>query len=234
MKKACILQPGNIGDIIICLPIAKKLHDQGYHVEWPVWSNFISHFNKGNIDYVNFYQVPMGSNWYSQTLDRCEQENIELFNLTFNQPGSWNNENSKKFRQQKEMSFDVLKYHLSGVDIQEKWKLTINRNSDREQQLFDRLNLPSDYVVTHYQGSDVRKEVKLENLKGCEVVEIQPITDCVFDWLKVIEQARCLVLLDSAFANLVEQLNLPNKKFFIKRRDFVHTPKLKNDWTFID
>jgi len=32
-----MLQPARLGDIIILLPIAKKYHDLGYEVVWPVW-----------------------------------------------------------------------------------------------------------------------------------------------------------------------------------------------------
>lgn len=231
-KQACILQPGNIGDVIICLPIAKHLVNRGYNVKWPLWPNIISHFTKGNIDYVDFYEAPL-DDWYHRTLSECQRDDTLIVDLSFNQPGSWGNNNSKRFASQSELSFDKLKYDLAGVDISEKWNLEISRDNEREQQLFEKLRLSNDYVVTHFQGSDIRKEVKLENLNNCDVVEIQPITDCIFDWLKVIEQAECLVLLDSAFSNLVEQLNITNKKFFIKRRDFVHTPVLRNDWTIV-
>jgi len=233
LKKICIIQPGQIGDIIICLPIAKKFADSGYKVYWPLWEHIFPHFTKGHISYVEFVKIDM-SNWYNNIIQNCKQSSIEILDLSFNQPGTWENTNTKLFGKQTEHSFDVFKYNLAKIDISEKWKLSIQRIKEREDQLYERVYPKNKYILTHFQGSDCRKEIQLTNLNNCSVVEIVPYTDCIFDWLKLIERAEYLVLIDSAFANLVEQLNLPNKKIFIKRRCYTNTPLLKNSWKIIE
>jgi hypothetical protein len=45
-KKAVILQPGKLGDILITIPIAKNYYLQGYEIRWPVFDNFISLLNR--------------------------------------------------------------------------------------------------------------------------------------------------------------------------------------------
>lgn len=56
MKKLGIIQPGRIGDIVICLPIAKWYHDRGYEVLWPVKKDMIKHF-ENYVDYVKFVPI---------------------------------------------------------------------------------------------------------------------------------------------------------------------------------
>jgi hypothetical protein len=217
------------------LPIAKKLADEGYNVEWPLWSDIFPHFTKGHINYVNFKKINSSiEEWYFEILEYCKINNIEPIDITFNQLGAWHNKNTQQFNSQKKIPFDEFKYNLAKIDLNEKWNLTICRNEDRENSLFEKIINQSDYVVTHFQGSDIHKSVKLENKNNLQIVEITPQTDCVFDWIKILKNSKYLVMIDSVFSNLTEQLNIENKKFFIKRRDFINTPTLKNNWIFIE
>ena len=88
MKNLGILQPGKLGDIIICLPIAKYYFDKGYQIHWPIFNNFVDTFREV-INYVNFY--PVTNNVYE-----CfyEAKNIlnsldinELFDIAATFPG---------------------------------------------------------------------------------------------------------------------------------------------------
>lgn len=45
-KKLTIILSGKIGDIIICLPIAKYYYDKGYTIYWPIYDFLISNFNQ--------------------------------------------------------------------------------------------------------------------------------------------------------------------------------------------
>lgn len=50
MKKALIIQPGKMGDLILICPIAKHYYELGYEIHIPIFSNFKSFFDK--IPYV--------------------------------------------------------------------------------------------------------------------------------------------------------------------------------------
>ncbi len=50
-KKAVILQPGKLGDLIITIPIAKHYNSLGYEIHWPVFDNFLSFL--GRFDFIN-------------------------------------------------------------------------------------------------------------------------------------------------------------------------------------
>ena len=48
-----------------------------------------------------------------------------------------------------------------------------------------------------------------------------------------LEHASKIICIDSLFANLVEQLNLPNEKHLILRLPNPYMPVMKNGWQFI-
>lgn len=61
--------------------------------------------------------------------------------------------------------------------------------------------------VSSFQAAALR-----EVARGLPIVEIRSLTDSVFDWLRVIERASCLLMIDSCYANLVEQLGIQVRK----------------------
>jgi hypothetical protein len=131
------------------------------------------------------------------------------------------------------LKFDEYKYAISGVPFVEKWNLVIKRNPEREQALFDAVVKSTDYVVVHKQGSDAHREVLVPaRYRNMQSIEIDERTDCIFDWLLILEKARFLLLIDSCFSNLVDQLGLTVEKQFILRSDVHFTPVLRGDWSF--
>lgn len=210
-SSVCIIQPGNIGDIIICLPIAKHYHDQGLHVYWIVWSHLVSHFNKGNIDYVQFVSVPMQSRWYEWSHEFCREKCSKPIDLSFTQFGSWHTHNTTSYQQQRDMSFDQYKYFLADVDFDLKWNLSLNRSHEREKQLYDHLRGGDDkkYCLVCDTGSDTKLNLKIDNSNySGDILNITPITDCVFDWLLLFERCDKMILIESCFSNLLDQMNM--------------------------
>jgi hypothetical protein len=68
---------------------------------------------------------------------------------------------------------------------------------------------------------------------GYQVVNIGPgITDNVVNWLKVIEGAEELYLIDSSVSNLVDGLDIHRNKWFIRRSKMDLTPVLLSDWQY--
>jgi hypothetical protein len=68
------------------------------------------------------------------------------------------------------------------------------------------------------------------------LIRMDALTDDPFDWLMTLAIASKLVLIDSCFSNLVEQMNLPKEKYLIARSAIRFTPVYKNGWqfTFVD
>lgn len=244
MKKLGIIQPGNIGDIVICLPIAKWYHDLGYTIIWPLYDFIFNNF-KNLVDYVKFTAVPLHNciNTITATLNELE---CEILDLSFTSPYSWQNLNTKQYLNQNKYSFDEYKYHLARVPFKEKWNLQINRDREKEQALYYQLVVNRRYTVVQYASSDVTIDVKLdlEQYSG-QIINLTPVTESVFDWLTILENAENLILIESCVTNIVDQLSIKNKKQILLSkpnyyRDFIDNntrkrgfPILKNNWQII-
>lgn len=78
-----MIQPGKLGDILICAPIAKHYSELGYEVLWPVFSNFISTIER--FDYVTpiDFGIEFGGHYYSNkravfTISSNDMKKIKL------------------------------------------------------------------------------------------------------------------------------------------------------------
>lgn len=229
-RKLGLIQSRGIGDIIIALPIAKWYHDRGFQVYWPIDGRFFSCF-RGAVDYVEFIPFPFkpsleGFLTHPQNLLRavsCERV-VVLYSYLSNVP----NPHPGLFGS---LKFDEFKYAAAGVPFAEKWNLSVRRDAKRESALYGRLVRDENFIVVHRQGSNVRKEIVIPpEYAGCQVIEIDEQTDCIFDWLLILERARFLMLIDSCFANLVDQLGFTNEKMFILRSEVRFTPVLRSNW----
>ena len=120
------------------------------------------------------------------------------------------------------------------MSFSKKWELKIHRDPAREQALFDRLKITGKYIVIHDTGD--KWKVQLDPppawTNDRQVVRIEPLTDNPFDWITTLERAERLIMLDSCFSNLVEQLNLQNEKYLVLRSVTASTPVYKNNWRF--
>ena len=236
--KIGIFQPCKIGDIIICLPIAKYYHDLGYEIIWPIQQQYMSHF-RDVTDYVDF--VP-----YINYNDFIIKYNCNfILDLCFNVFG--NETFTKFYNVQRDYTFDELKYKIANVPFGEKWKLNIKRNISKEQTLFDKLVKQEKYIVKQVNSSSHSIKNKPFHInKDFQIIEINSVTDCVFDWLTIIEKSQGVCLIESCFTNLIDQLNIasPKKYCFLKHGYYGHIlnnrpqhkqgmPILKNNWEII-
>lgn len=227
-----------IGDIIICLPIAKYYKDQGYDIVWPININYYEMF-KNTIDYVEFLPVPPNeSTIYKDSLNAVRHVN-NIIDLFFGYYGT--DRNSSIFYKQ-ETPFDQFKYKLANVDIKEKFNLKINRNLEDEQDTFSRVIKKDKYIVCHTKttrGSDIINFS--DDLTQYQIVDIDNRLDGitgVFSWITILEKASKIVLSNSSFLNLVNQLNInePNR-MYLKNTPAnsyqIEQPLLQGKWDII-
>jgi hypothetical protein len=204
MKKLGIIQPGKIGDVIICLPIAKYYYNQGYEIIWPIYSQIINNFIE-YVDYVKF--VPINRLNCLESYQVCYKNCNTILDLSFNIPGSSSLNTHYFTNMNTEFSFDELKYQIANVPFKEKWNLEILRDRKKEDNLFDKLVTFESYDLIQEQSSD--RFIKIDNNNS--VVKIIPIEGySVFDWLKIVERANKHILIASSFLNLIDQLKIDN------------------------
>lgn len=132
-------------------------------------------------------------------------------------------------------NFEEQFYKMGNVPFDYKYnKFYINRNMDKEIELFNSLDLKKgEYIFVHHDGTGIREEYLDRNIK-----QVFPATNAFFDWIYVIENAKEVHCMDSSFICLVDCLNLnPEIKLFNHRyiRKYPEYIKLgtKKNWIFI-
>ena len=135
------------------------------------------------------------------------------------------------------LKFDEYKYFVANMPLRLKWTLALQRNPEREQALYDKLVDPTrKQLVCHLDGSNFSINPETLNVDASvyQVIQITPDqTNNIFDWLLILERADTLLMIDSVFFNIVEQLNLPNRKYFVRRSPRESTPVIGNQWGFV-
>jgi hypothetical protein len=235
-NKLGIIQSRGLGDIIISLPIAKYYADQGYEIYWPILEEFVSSMQPA-VPWIKWVPVPYdktGRYFWDVPMERLRNfkvtETLCLYQALTGHP-----EFSEEIFFQY-TKFDQYKYIQAGVPFLNKWKLNecITRNRVREQELYNRVVENPNYVVVHLEGSDHRANFNTSIIpQDWQIIEITAQTDSIFDWLAVLEGAQSLVMVDSVYSNLVDQLAIGDDRYFIPRSHIGLTPVQGQHWTWI-
>jgi hypothetical protein len=233
-KKLGLIQSRGLGDLVIALPIAGYYHKQGWEVLWPIAEEFIPSMTRA-APWVKWIplKVDQGPFFYDEPMKRLKNFKCDEIICLYQALTGHNFHDEKYFQYTK---FDQYKYIKTGVPFLEKWKLAeyITRDLAREQALYDRLVSNPNYVVTHLKGSDVVATYDDSIIpQGWQVINIDEQTDCIWDWLTIIEQAQSLIMVDSVFSNIVDQLGIGEDRYFIQRSHIGLTPVLGQDWTWL-
>ena len=233
-----ILLTGGLGDIVIALPIAHQFHKSGYEIFWPILPRFAPTC-KAAAPWVNWFSLPIEPDernpmsWDAFFTkcglpDFCKSEDfLNLMDIIPNRDET-----------DMHLKFDQHRYAKAGLPFLMKWELAdcITRYPEQEAELKAKMvPLDAPYVVTHLQGSSSKMTVDLSEVvaAGGRVVNIEPgLTDNVFNWLGVLEGAEVLYMYDSVFANIVDQMRLPNPKIFYRRSEMQLTPVMGMNWIF--
>jgi hypothetical protein len=234
-KKLGIVQSRGLGDIVISIPIAGHFKDQGWEIYWPVLESFVPSL-ENNVPWVKWIPVPYdppGRYFYDIPMQRLKNFGVTETLCLYQALTGHKFHEEKYFQYTK---FDQYKYIQAGIPFLNKWRLSeyITRDKDREQKLYDRLVTNDNYVVVHRKGSDFEVDVDYSIVPaGWQTIEITEQTDCIFDWLAILERAQSLILVDSVFANLVDQLNIGEDRYFIQRSHIGLTPVQGQHWTWL-
>lgn len=242
-KKIGVIQSRGAGDIVIALPIMWEYHNNGHEIYWPVCEQFIPSF-KDTAPWINWIPVPLDNIGYfflQTPLELLAKQGITnwddilyLYQYLSSVPEKTDPDLFAM------MKFDQYKYAITGIPFKKKWELDkcITRNIDREQTLYKSVVKQSRYMVYQQRASDVSYDYDLSEIDpAIQRIEITELTDNIFDWISIIDGAEILILIDSVFANLVDQLNLaPTAGKYFKRkwdRKVDGNPVLLQDWSYL-
>jgi hypothetical protein len=238
-----IIQSRGLGDIVIALPIARYYYEQGEEIVWPICREFYGSV-KDHVGWVNW--VPIDADAQGRFfLDRPLEVFRELGVDTEEALYLYQYLNTVPHLTDPELfnilKFDQYKYAVAGVPFRDKWRLDqcILRNLTRETDLRKQLGLKlgDRYAVAHLTGSSARVEQSLITFldPAVRVINVDDhLTDSIFDWCGVLEDAEAIVCLDSVFANMVDQLCISGPAlYWIRRSAWDLTPVLGSSWTIV-
>jgi hypothetical protein len=220
MRRLGLIQPGRAGDIIICLPIAKYYFDKGYEIIWPVLSEYYDCFR--DISYVNPVRLDCDISFAAiKAMEICRNKNCEELDLSFGFSGSEASEYHYDLNYSN--NFVYAKYKLAKVPIEERWNLQYNRNRNKELELYNKVVKKPDYILVHADSSRGQHlyskredEVRVQKIEGYNI----------FNWMKIIEDAKEVHCVDSSICNLVES----QKHLYPKVKKYIGGKKHAVGW----
>lgn len=235
-RRLGIIQSRGLGDLIIALPIAHYYYQEGWEIYWPICEEFMPSM-KPTAPWVHWIPIPFdrpGRYFYDIPMERLRNfgcdEILPLYQALTGHPEF---SNEVYFQHTK---FDQYKYIRAGVPFHYKWRLNecITRNSEREQELYKRVVTNPNYALLHLQGWDHKANFDRSIIpQDWQQIEITALTDNLFDWLTIIEQAQSIIMVDSSMANLVDQLGLGDDRYFIPRSHIGLTPVQGQHWHWL-
>ena len=236
MSRIGFIQSRGMGDIVIALPIALHYREQGHQIVWPICQQFMNSVSK-HVPWIEWIPVPVdpqGRFFYDVPMQLLEGRVDEVINLMQYLSSRPQDSDPTIFPI---LKFDQYKYAKAGVPLKNKLRLNecIVRDPVAEDRLKRQLVKARPYIVVHLEGSDVRADLDFSDAErqGYDVVRVSPIANySIFDWIPILEGAESLYLIDSCFANMVDQLDLGRDKWFIRRSKMDLTPVLLSDWNY--
>lgn len=228
-----IICPGRLGDIIMCLPIAKHLFDQGYEVTWPICRQYWPSV-KNYINYVNWKVIDVDFSKSINIAKNVLKESLvkEFISLSFNIPGT---QAETEYWLGSGMRLDEYRYKLVGIDLSEKYNLSYTRQPKSELAIMKKINLGDDFRLVHKEASSYKLSYKISNADK-KIVFVEPVTSSVFDWIQISSLASEIICIESSFSNLIEQLMWPEKKkvLFLKKGHYLNNgvglPTYQTGW----
>jgi hypothetical protein len=134
-------------------------------------------------------------------------------------------------------------YNQFNVDFRKRWThFRVDRDQAREQAYYDSLNIHEDYIFVH---TDPDRGYALDRARlpqGLRVIDAGEVpTKNIFDTLMVLERAKEIHIIESAFEHLIDSFDHWTNKLVLHRyarnQEWVeykyHIPELRLNWTIL-
>lgn len=114
--------------------------------------------------------------------------------------------------------FDKGFYYISGVDFEKRYTyFKLNRDLNREKNLMNSLGLVSNNYIFLHEDPHRNFIIDRKHIKNSSLPVFFPknnITDNIFDYCTIIENAKEIHVFDSSFKNLIETLNIQTDQLY--------------------
>ena len=211
MDKICLIrQPAGLGDIFYLQKIAHEILTHGYKIVWPVQDNFLYITQYIRTPYINFYSevedFPFKNIYLSNPMEIIKTDNFRY--IPFQHADRMTDTSNS-------MLLDI-KYKLVNSDFNG-WADYFNfkRNFGREDMLFYHilgLADSEDYILVNKNFGSPPNTKQITNINISSELKIVNMDfyglDVIFDWCKVIENAKEIHTVDTSICYIMEKLNL--------------------------
>ncbi|TSC63505.1 MAG: hypothetical protein Athens041674_72 [Parcubacteria group bacterium Athens0416_74] len=204
----------------------------------------------GKYDRVSVFATPR--TYTSVQFMYRDLSNLEIIKLDAPLIPAYIEQHRANYAEIKKIGYDALQrdphtrfekefYALAGVDFKKKWEsFHVVRDHVRERYLFERIAPKTPYAFLH-EDSGRRYLIKRRMVASdLPIVEPDPmLTENIFDYCSIIENAREIHVIDSSFMFLIDCLPYenPSQKLYVHRyarqNSDWHLPVLKKNWTIL-
>lgn len=217
-KQIILLQFSGLGDILFIEPIARKYHNNGYNVIWPINDDLI--WIKDYITYVDFKKKSEYPMDYEQCNFAYEYEGIPVLPIRFSNPiyrGFEPHYGDDKPNWMQD------KYRLLNLPL-DLWKtLQFTRNIEKENELYTLLGLSEgqeyNLINLNYGGGFQEGDIPVDMSFEANNVFMKKIGEyTLLDWTKVIENATTIQTVETSLIYLIENLSIKAKEIHLYPR----------------
>ncbi|MEI6346113.1 MAG: glycosyltransferase family 2 protein [bacterium] len=237
--KVLLYYPFGMGDQIICHGMVREYCKQYEHVTiFAKKHNYPSvrfmYRDLTNLRVFEIDKTPLKLNENTVFLDNPQKEEMEfdVIKIIGHSYLIWSKHS---------IQFEKQLYEIAGLPLLKKWEsFFVERDLERERGLFEKVPHKEAYAFLH-EDPERKYLIKRELIsKHCAVFEPNKnLTENIFDYCTVIENAEEIHVIDSSFMFLIDCLPYenPRQKLFVHRyaRDNNESllPILKKNWTVI-
>jgi hypothetical protein len=216
MKKLLLIQPGGLGDLFLCAPIAKFYYDQEYQVDWPVREDLVKELD--GFWYANVIPIKYEGK-FDDWLMECSIKAYEFQNTnSYDKILNLSDRFPIRYQQRTDENFELYKYRIAEVPFRFKHSLTFVRNGEKEYQLMKKIIADKPYALVHRKDSlgDIAEMPKTE----LPIIEIEPITGfSIKDWYLIMTLAKEIYVVESAVHQFLDGIkNIITKDCYLLRR----------------
>jgi len=226
-----IIQPARIGDILLCLPIARHYFEDGRDIHWPAMSYCYEMFAPA-VCWVTWHEIPMNFQRAVTASKEVLGSEMDILNLA---NGFFEEEELTREHSLSGMRFDAFKYARAQVPLEKKW----GGVHIEKPKLQIQISNCSRYTLYHPQGScgfSVRRQcldVLREYYYG-PTIEIRKETGSIFHWMDMLEHAEEIAVIDSCFAILADMIGWRyRRRTLIQDNPDFLTPTFAPAWDII-
>jgi hypothetical protein len=227
MNKLAVYHHLGLGDMLICAGMIRHFYQ--------TCDELTIFCKKHNLTSVKFMYRDLQNLKIISVSDDCEA--VEFINSNIHETDNLKVIGFNKLNSNLNISFDQQFYEMANIPHDHKWsKFFIERDSQKEQIVYDSLVKDDDYIFIH---EDVKRNFTINrskiNTNLNVVIPDTNITPNIFDYISVIENAKEVHCIDSSFISMVDLLNVNDHLFYHKYartpNSTFFVPSLKLNWT---